>query len=188
MSDAVADSDVLNISELVRMRLAQGQSLRDLETASGGVVDNNTFFKLSQSKVNSWPSKSETIQGLARALGVDVKRVVHGYARQLGLDLHENRSLLASMLPSAADNLAPRQAQAITDLITAFAPNHTEQAPAVALDISDFSDENVRNVIALAGELKQRAERTTEEGNAEMAAAFDALAAFLEAAMRSAMN
>lgn len=182
-----AGHDVLTISELVKARLNEGYSLRDLTTASGGAVDDTTFFRLSQNDVKSWPTKPATIEGLARALGVDVRLVVHGYARQLGIDIHENRSLLASMLPAAADSLSVKQAQAVAGLISAFAPASVE-ADAVTLDLNDFSPENIRSVIALTGELKLRAEQTAEQGNPEMAATFDALASFLEAAMRAASD
>lgn len=183
-----ANSDLLTITQLVRLRTAEGHSLRDLELASGGVVVYQQWHKLNQGDVTNWPTKPETLPALARALDVDVTVIVHGYARQLGIDIHENRSLLVSMLPSEAENLAPRQAQAVADLIRAFAPSQAEQVPAVALDITEFSPENSRNVVALAGELEERARQAAEQGNTEMAATFDALAKFLEAAMRAATD
>lgn len=90
----------LTIAELVRQKLATGLTLRQLEERSGGSVPYQTFGKISKGEVKGWPKSRQVIEGTASALGVDAREVVLRYATQFEIDVSEDRSLLASMLPS----------------------------------------------------------------------------------------
>lgn len=181
-----ASGQLLTISEMVQRKRREGRSLRDLAADSGGVVGFNTFDKLSKGEVTAWPSSNDTIEAVARALGVDARQVVLGYARQLGIDVAENRSMLASMLPSETENLSLDQARAVANLIKAFTATQSAPAPAVLIDMSGFTDDNIRSVIDLYNELRGRGVRVMEEGDTAMAATFDSLAAALDTAVGAA--
>ena len=111
---------VPTIAELVRQKLATGLTLRQLEERSGGAVPYQTFGKISKGEVKGWPKSREVIEGTAHALGVDPREVVLGYATQFDIDVAEDRSLLASMLPASSAALTIEQAQAVANLIRAF--------------------------------------------------------------------
>ncbi len=113
-SNAVVDpgsGHVPTIAQLVRQKLATGMTLRQLEERSGGSVPYQTFGKISKGEVRGWPKSREVIEGTASALGVDAREVVLSYATQLEIDVSEDRSLLASMLPASTDALTIEQAR-----------------------------------------------------------------------------
>ncbi|MEO7260863.1 MAG: hypothetical protein ABI047_06355 [Jatrophihabitantaceae bacterium] len=177
---------VPTIAELVRQKLATGLTLRQLEERSGGSVPYQTFGKISKGEVRGWPKSREVIEGTASALGVDAREVVLSYATQFDIDVSEDRSLLASMLPASTVALTIDQAQAVAALIRAFT------APAIAaspvqvapMDISAFTTAERRQVTNLLLELGDRRRAASVEG----LTAFAAVLSFLEGALASAVQ
>jgi hypothetical protein len=177
---------VPTIAELVRQKLATGLTLRQLEERSGGSVPYQTFGKISKGDVKGWPKSRQVIEGTAHALGVDPREVVLSYATQFDIDVAEDRSLLASMLPATTGDLTIEQAQAVANLIRAFT---TPARPApltqlAALDIAGFSTAERRQVTDLVLELGDRA-RAAE---ADHLTALASMLTFLEAALASAIE
>lgn len=178
---------VPTIAELVRQKLATGLTLRQLEERSGGSVPYQTFGKISKGDVKGWPKSREVIEGTAHALGVDPREVVLSYATQFDIDVAEDRSLLASMLPATTGDLTIEQAQAVASLIRAFTTTPARPAPLAplsALDISAFTTAERRQVTDLVLELGDRA-RAAE---ADHLTALASVLTFLEAALTSAIH
>lgn len=117
---------VLTITQLVQAHLDNGRTLRQLEADSGGVVAYTQFDKISKGQIRQWPRSAEAVNAMARALDVDARQIVLSYAAQFGIDVREQRSTLASMLPSGTDRLSMRQARAFAALVKAV----VEEAPA----------------------------------------------------------
>ena len=187
--NAVVDpgsGNVPTIAELVRQKLATGLTLRQLEERSGGSVPYQTFGKISKGEVRGWPKSREVIEGTASALGVDPREVVLSYATQFDIDVSEDRSLLASMLPASTGTLTIEQAQAVAGLIRAFtAPTSSTAAPQlVPLDISGFTTAERRQVTDLLIELGDR----TQAARAEGLTALASVLAFLESTLASAID
>jgi hypothetical protein len=109
--------DMQRISELVQAAMDAGASLRDLEERAGGAVQFQAFSKVARSQLTQMPRSAEAFEGYARALGVDVRTVVLAFATELGLDVRDNQSPLAAMLPAGTDRLTPGQARAIANLV-----------------------------------------------------------------------
>jgi hypothetical protein len=179
---------VPTIAELVRQKLATGLTLRQLEERSGGSVPYQTFGKISKGDVKGWPKSREVIEGTAHALGIDPREVVLSYATQFDIDVAEDRSLLASMLPATTADLTIEQAQAVASLIRAFTTPARPAPPAplaqlAALDIARFSTAERRQVTDLVLELGDRA-RAAE---ADHLTALASMLAFLEAALAAAL-
>ena len=174
------------IAELVRQKLATGLTLRQLEERSGGSVPYQTFGKISKGEVRGWPKSREVIEGTASALGVDPREVVLSYATQFDIDVSEDRSLLASMLPASTGTLTIEQAQAVAGLIRAFtAPTSAASAPQLApMDISAFTTAERRQVTDLLLELGDR----TRAARAEGLTALASVLAFLESALASVIE
>jgi hypothetical protein len=177
---------VPTIAELVRQKLATGLTLRQLEERSGGSVPYQTFGKISKGDVKGWPKSREVIEGTAHALGVDPREVVLSYATQFDIDVAEDRSLLASMLPATTGDLTIEQAQAVASLIRAFT---TPARPApltqlAALDIAAFTTAERRQVTDLVLELGDRV-RTAE---ADHLTALASVLSFLEATLAAAIE
>lgn len=175
------------IAELVRQKLATGLTLRQLEERSGGSVPYQTFGKISKGEVRGWPKSREVIEGTAHALGVDAREVVLSYATQLEIDVSEDRSLLASMLPPSTGTLTIEQAQAVAGLITAFTTPTTAAPPAPTtprLDISTFSTAERRQVTDLLLELGERSGSAGMDGSTALAAVLS----FLESTLASAIE
>lgn len=178
---------VPTIAELVRQKLATGLTLRQLEERSGGSVPYQTFGKISKGDVKGWPKSREVIEGTAHALGVDPREVVLSYATQFDIDVAEDRSLLASMLPATTGALSIEQAQAVANLIRAFTTTPARPAPLsqlAALDIAGFTTAERRQVTDLVLELGDRA-RAAE---ADHLTGLAAMLAFLEAALAAAIQ
>ena len=177
---------VPTIAELVRQKLATGLTLRQLEERSGGSVPYQTFGKISKGDVKGWPKSRAVIEGTAHALGVDPREVVLSYATQLDIDVAEDRSLLASMLPAATADLTIEQAQAVANLIQAFtAPAGPVSAGQLsALDISTLSSAERRQVSDLVLELGDRA----RSAQADHLDALASVLSFLEATLASAIQ
>ncbi len=178
---------VPTIAELVRQKLATGLTLRQLEERSGGSVPYQTFGKISKGEVRGWPKSREVIEGTASALGVDPREVVLGYATQFEIDVAEDRSLLASMLPATSTMLTIEQAQAVAGLIRAFTAPVAIPPPAVqlsALDISAFTTAERRQVTDLVLELGDRAKAARIDGLHTLASVLT----FLEAVLASAID
>jgi|GEM_PF-6940582 len=178
---------VPTIAELVRQKLATGFTLRQLEERSGGSVPYQTFGKISKGEVKGWPKSREVIEGTASALGVDPREVVLGYATQFEIDVAEDRSLLASMLPASTTELSIEQAQAVATLIRAFTTPAVVASPArqlSALDISAFTTAERRQVTDLVLELGDRAKAARTDGLTTLAAVLT----FLEATLASAID
>jgi hypothetical protein len=178
---------VPTIAELVRQKLATGLTLRQLEERSGGSVPYQTFGKISKGDVKGWPKSREVIEGTAHALGVDPREVVLSYATQFEIDVAEDRSLLASMLPAATGELSIEQAQAVANLIRAFTTTPARPVPLsqlAALDIAGFTTAERRQVTDLVLELGDRA-RAAE---ADHLTGLAAMLAFLEAALAAAIH
>jgi hypothetical protein len=177
---------VPTIVELVRQKLATGLTLRQLEERSGGSVAHQTFGKISKGDVRGWPKSREVIEGTAHALGVHAREVVLSYATQFEIDVSEDRSLLASMLPASTGTLTIEQAQAVAALITAF----VTPAPAAlrartgSMDISGFTTAERRQVTDLLLELGDRSRAADVEGLTALAAVLS----FLESALASAIQ
>lgn len=178
--------NVPTIAELVRQKLATGLTLRQLEERSGGSVPYQTFGKISKGEVRGWPKSREVIEGTASALGVDPREVVLSYATQFDIDVSEDRSLLASMLPASTGTLTIEQAQAVAGLIRAFtAPTSAASAPQLApMDISAFTTAERRQVTDLLLELGDR----TRAARAEGLTALASVLAFLESALASVIE
>jgi hypothetical protein len=179
---------VPTIAELVRQKLATGLTLRQLEERSGGSVPYQTFGKISKGDVKGWPKSREVIEGTAHALGVDPREVVLSYATQFDIDVAEDRSLLASMLPATTGELPIEQAQAVASLIQAFTTPARPAPPSplaqlAALDIVAFSTAERRQVTDLVLELGDRA-RAAE---ADHLTALASMLTFLEAALAAAL-
>ncbi len=179
---------VPTIAELVRQKLATGLTLRQLEERSGGSVPYQTFGKISKGDVKGWPKSREVIEGTAHALGVDPREVVLSYATQFAIDVTEDRSLLASMLPATTGELTIEQAQAVASLIRAFTtparPVPAPLAQLAALDIARFSTAERRQVTDLVLELGDRA-RAAE---ADHLTGLASVLTFLEAALAAAIH
>jgi hypothetical protein len=177
---------VPTIAQLVRQKLATGLTLRQLEERSGGAVPYQTFGKISKGEVKGWPKSREVIEGTASALGVDAREVVLSYATQFEIDVSEDRSLLASMLPSSAGELTVEQAQAVAGLIRAFAApvSATAPVPVLPVDISTFTTAERRQVTDLLLELGDRARAAECDG----LTAFASVLSFLEGALASAIQ
>jgi hypothetical protein len=178
---------VPTIAELVRQKLATGLTLRQLEERSGGSVPYQTFGKISKGEVRGWPKSREVIEGTAHALGVDAREVVLSYATQFEIDVSEDRSLLASMLPASTRTLTIEQAQAVAGLIKAFTAPTAAALPAQAppqLDISAFSTAERRQITDLLRELGDRSRAALAEG----LTAFAAVLASLESALASTIR
>ncbi len=174
---------VPTIAELVRQKLATGLTLRQLEERSGGSVPYQTFGKISKGDVKGWPKSREVIEGTAHALGVDPREVVLSYATQFDIDVAEDRSLLASMLPAATGNLTIEQAQAVANLIQAFT-TPSRPKPLGASDIARFSTAERRQITDLVLELGNRA--TAAE--ADQLTALASVLSFLEVTLVTALR
>jgi hypothetical protein len=178
---------VPTIAELVRQKLATGLTLRQLEERSGGAVPYQTFGKISKGEVKGWPKSRQVIEGTAHALGVDPREVVLGYATQFDIDVAEDRSLLASMLPASTAALTIEQAQAVASLIRAFTVPTAVPPPAAqlsALDIPAFTTAERRQITDLVLELGDRATAARADGLTALASVL----AFLEAVLTSAID
>jgi hypothetical protein len=170
------------IAELVRQKLATGVTVRQLEQRSGGSVPYQTFGKISRGEVRGWPKSREVIEGTAHALGVDPREVVLSYATQFEIDVSEDRSLLASMLPASTGALTIEQAQAVAGLIQAFtAASPARTAP---IDITTFTSAERRQVTGLLTELGDRAQAAQAEG----LTGFAAVLALLRSTLASAVE
>lgn len=181
-----ASGHVPTIAELVRQKLATGLTLRQLEERSGGSVPYQTFGKISKGEVRGWPKSREVIEGTAQALGVDAREVVLSYATQFEIDVSEDRSLLASMLPASAGTLTIEQAQAVAGLIKAFTTPATAASPVrtAPMDISRFTTAERRQVTDLLLEMGDRSRAASVEG----LTAFAAVLSFLGSALASAIQ
>ncbi len=186
-----ASEPVPTIEELVRQKLSTGLTLRQLEERSGGSVPYQTFGKISKGEVRGWPKSREVIEGTAHALGVDAREVVLSYATQFQIDVSEDRSLLASMLPASTGRLTIEQAQAVAQLIRAFtAPTAAPTAaasPAQApqVDISALSTVERRQATDLLIELGDRRGAASAEGLTAFAAVLASLERALAAVVQS---
>ena len=180
-----SSGQVPTIAELVRQKLATGLTLRQLEQRSGGSVPYQTFGKISKGEVRGWPKSREVIEGTASALGVDPREVVLSYATQFNIDVSEDRSLLASMLPVSAATLTIEQAQAVAALVQAFTAPAAEMPPQrLPLDISKLTTAERRQVTDLLFELGDRA----RAANAERLKALASVLALLESTLVSAIQ
>lgn len=181
-----AAGHVPTIAELVRQKLATGLTLRQLEERSGGSVPYQTFGKISKGEVRGWPKSREVIEGTAHALGVDAREVVLSYATQFEIDVSEDRSLLASMLPASTRTLTIEQAQAVAGLIKAFTTPTAAAFPVQAplLDISAFTTAERRQVTDLLLELGDRSRAASVDG----LTAFATVLSFLESSLAAAIQ
>jgi hypothetical protein len=177
---------VPTIAQLVRQKLATGLTLRQLEERSGGSVPYQTFGKISRGHVKGWPKSREVIEGTANALGVDAREVVLSYATQFEIDVSEDRSLLASMLPPSTGALTIEQAQAVAGLIRAFtAPAGTSSPVHVPpIDISSFTTAERRQVTDLLLELGDRGRAADSEALTALASVLS----FLEGALATVIE
>lgn len=183
MADTGSGS-VPTIAELVRQKLATGLTLRQLEARSGGAVPYQTFGKISKGEVKGWPKSREVIEGTASALGVDAREVVLSYATQFDIDVSEDRSLLASMLPASTGALTIEQAQAVAGLIRAFTASTSTAAPGLPLDISGITTAERRQITDLVLELGDRSRAADSESRTALAAVLS----FLEGVLASAIQ
>ena len=166
----------MTIEELVRQKLATGLTLRQLEQRSGGSVPYQTFGKISKGEVRGWPKSREVIEGTASALGVDAREVVLSYATQFQIDVSEDRSLLASMLPASTGTLTIEQAQAVAELIKAFTtPAATTPAAASPVDVSVLTTVERRHATDLLLEMGDRRRAASGEGLSAFAAVLSSL-------------
>jgi hypothetical protein len=176
---------VPTIAQLVRQKLATGLTLRQLEERSGGSVPYQTFGKISKGAVKGWPKSREVIEGTASALGVDAREVVLSYAAQFEIDVSEDRSLLASMLPPSTGSLTIEQAQAVAGLIQAFTAPTTAASPAqVPVDITRCTTAERRQVTDLMLELGDRGRVAASEALTTLASVLS----FLEGALASVIE
>jgi hypothetical protein len=174
---------VPTIAQLVRQKLATGLTLRQLEERSGGSVPYQTFGKISKGHVKGWPKSREVIEGTASALGVDAREVVLSYATQFQIDVSEDRSLLASMLPTSTGSLTIEQAQAVAGLIRAFTASSDAPARAGSLDTSGFTTAERRQVTDLLLELGDRSRAAGSEGETALASVLSLLEGVLASAI-----
>jgi len=177
---------VPTIAQLVRQKLATGLTLRQLEERSGGTVPYQTFGKISKGEVKGWPKSREVIEGTASALGVDAREVVLSYATQFQIDVSEDRSLLASMLPPSSRMLTIKQAQAVAELVHAFTvpPDPASPVQVRWIDISGFTTAERRQVTDLLLEMGDRSKAADSEGLTALAAVL----AFLETTLTSVIQ
>lgn len=117
---------VLTIAQLVQAHLDNGRTLRQLEDDSGGVVAYTQFDKISKGQITQWPRSSQAIEAMAHALDVDARQIVMSFAAQFGIDVREQRSTLASMLPAGTDRLSTKQARAVAALVRAIVEEDSE--------------------------------------------------------------
>jgi hypothetical protein len=108
---------VPRISELVRGAISAGTSAHELARRSNDAVAHQQFTKLANGEVKGWPKSARAVDGIARALGVDTRAVVLGFAADLGVDVRESRSPLAARLPAEAADLSVEQATTIAQVI-----------------------------------------------------------------------
>ncbi len=175
--------EIPKISELVRQRTDSGINTRELARRSGEVVAHQRFDEMLRGKVSGWPKNAETIAAIAAALGTDSRIVVLSYARELGIDVADNRSMLAAMLPANSNLLNFEQATAVSNLIAAFSPGpQTTEGSSEALNLTAFADDELREVTDLWSELTARA----AEAKPALANALSHLAVVLETALKSA--
>ncbi|MEO6501781.1 MAG: hypothetical protein ABIQ09_07695 [Jatrophihabitantaceae bacterium] len=173
------------IADLVRQKLATGFTLRQLEQRSGGSVPYQTFGKISKGDVKGWPKSREVIEGTASALGVDPREVVLSYATQFDIDVSEDRSLLASMLPASTTTLTIEQAQAVAALIHAFTTPAATPTPArlAPMDITAFTTAERRQITDLLLELSDRTQTATTDGHTALASVLTSLETALATAI-----
>lgn len=172
---------VPTIAELVKRRMDGGLSLTDLERLADSGVARQQFDLISKGRVAAFPGTA-AIEATAKALEVDTRTVVLAYAKQLGLQIEEDRSPLATMLPANTADLTIPQAQAIAGLIRAFASPTMGAIECETLNLRVFDDSEVRDVAELWKEMKRR----SEDAQPAMAHALSCLADVLEIALNEA--
>lgn len=121
-------SDVPKISELVRGVIDAGTSARRLQVLSGDAVAHQQFTLIAKGQVKGWPKSPGAVDGLARALGIDARAVVLGFAAELGIEVRESRSLLAAQLPAEAAHLSVEQTTTIAQLVRWIADSESAAA------------------------------------------------------------
>ncbi|VFA94734.1 Uncharacterised protein [Nocardia farcinica] len=115
--DGSDDPSMPTISQLIADHIAAtGRSYRDLTHASGDRVKHQTFQELKSGPPRSWPKSTETIRGIAQALGLSERAVVLAFARSLGVDV-EGASLFAQQLPPGVDDLTPEERRAAIEML-----------------------------------------------------------------------
>lgn len=155
------------ISELVRGAIDAGTSAHELARRSKDAVAHQQFTKLANGEVKGWPKSARAVEGIARALGIDHRAVVLGFAADLGVEVRDSRSALAARLPAEAADLSPDQATTIAQLIRWIAgPGAATEAPAPRLrrveppaevespypDPEDYDEEAASHSIEKAGQ------------------------------------
>lgn len=119
MTHSAGDSsEVPSISQLVRGAIDAGMSTRQLARACDDVVAHQTFGSLANGEIRAWPKNADTVRGLAKALGVDARAVILGFAVDLGLDVREDRSMLSTLLPASVSQLKPEEARVVAQLVS----------------------------------------------------------------------
>ncbi|WP_411815540.1 hypothetical protein [Gordonia sp. SND2] len=114
------------IAELIRLRQDEtGWSLNAIATATGGRVSRQTMSNLAAGRATEWPKSTDTVTGLATALGVREETIVLAYATTIGIPISKTPSLLAAQLPANTDLLTPAERNHILGLIRALTDGRT---------------------------------------------------------------
>jgi hypothetical protein len=105
------------------------RSYETLARAAGGAPGAKRWHQLATKPIKNFPDPP-TVRAVSKALGVTEAVVVLAAARSLGLDASGSDSLLATLLPSRAGQLTPKQVAAVRQVVMAMVEPHEEKAPA----------------------------------------------------------
>lgn len=121
---------MLTIKDLIRAALDNGKTVRQLEADSGGRVRYQAFQELSNNAPKNFPRDiSNTITGMALALGVPETTIVLAYAAGLGVRVTAG-SPFTLRVPAGVDQLDPSVQESLLTLMRSIV--RMEAAPAGA--------------------------------------------------------
>lgn len=110
----------LTLRDLI-LTLKGERTYADLEQASGGVVKAQRWNQITNGfRVNEFPTP-RTIEAIALTLNVNVEVVLMAFAREVGLDVQNSRSLFADLLPPMVTDLTDEQRSALLAVIRSMA-------------------------------------------------------------------
>ncbi|PKQ59771.1 hypothetical protein B5566_02715 [Mycobacterium sp. MHSD3] len=110
----------LTLRDLI-LTLKGERTYSDLEQASGGIVKAQRWNQITNGfRVNEFPTP-RTIEAMANTLNVNVEVVIMAFAREVGLDVQNNRSIFADLLPPMVTDLTDDQRSALLAVIRSMA-------------------------------------------------------------------
>ncbi|MFH5231931.1 hypothetical protein [Antrihabitans spumae] len=110
------------LAELItRQKDGRGWSYRNLAARADDVLTAQRWQQLGSGvRIAEFPEPA-TLQAIADAIEVDIAAVVLAAARSIGLDVRQQRSELATMLPVNSDLLTAQQRDAVVAVVRAIA-------------------------------------------------------------------